>query len=95
MVFIRRKKRASANPESPPRTHPATNIHEVRSPSQTVFTQKQNELFIEKVLQCYQHVAGDELHYIVLGSNESSTEEDMKTSYRSLARQLTLTKTSI
>ena len=31
-------------------------------------------------------MAGDELHFFVLGLNESSTEEDMKKSYRYLAR---------
>ena len=85
MVFVRQKARSGANPESPPRTYPAKNIREVRTPSRTVFTQKHNELFVEQVLQCSQDVVGDELHFFVLGLNESSTEEDNKKSYRSLA----------
>ena len=40
MVFTRQEVRAGANPESPPRTHPGTNIHEVYTPSWTVFTEK-------------------------------------------------------
>ena len=59
MIFTRQKERESANPESPPRTHPATNMSELRTTSRTVFTQKQNELFIEQVLQCSQDVAGE------------------------------------
>ena len=51
MVFIRQKEKAGANPESPPRTHPGTNIREVRTPSRTVFTQEQNELFFQRVVQ--------------------------------------------
>ena len=50
MVFTRQKSRAGANPEYPTRTHPETNIHEVRTPSQTVFTQEQNELFVQQVV---------------------------------------------
>ena len=42
MVFTRQKVRVGENPESPPRTHPETNIIEVHTPSQTVFTQEQN-----------------------------------------------------
>ena len=48
MVFNRQKERVGAITESPPKTHPATNIREVRTPSRTVFTQKQNELLFEK-----------------------------------------------
>ena len=54
MVLTRQKSRADANPESPPITHPEINIHEVRTPSQTVFTQEYNELFVQQVLQYYQ-----------------------------------------
>ena len=39
MVFTRQKARVDANPESPPRTQPEINIHEVRTPSRTVFAQ--------------------------------------------------------
>ena len=42
---------AGENTESPPRTQPEINIHEVRTPSRTVFTQEQNELFIKQVFQ--------------------------------------------
>ena len=87
MLFTRQKARAGANPKSPLRTHPATNIHEVRTPSRKVFTQKQNKELIEQVLQCSQGVAGDELHFFVLGFNKSSTEEYIKKAYRSLAHQ--------
>ena len=62
MVFTRQTSRGGANPESPSRTHPETSIREIRTPSRTVFTQKQNELFIEKVLQCCQDVPGSELN---------------------------------
>ena len=51
MVFTRQKARAGANPESPPRTQPEINMCEVRTPIQTVFTQEQNELFFQQVLQ--------------------------------------------
>ena len=85
MVFTRKKARAGANPESPARTQPGKNIREVRTPRLTVFTQEQNELFIQRVLQYSQGEKGDELHYLVLGLNKSSTGNDMKKSYRSLA----------
>ena len=87
MVFTRQKSRAGANPESPPRTQPGKNIHEVCTPSWTVFTQEQNELFVQRVLQYSQGKEGDELHYHVLGLNESSTEDGMKKVYRNLARR--------
>ena len=51
MVFTRQKSRAGANKESPPITHPETNIREVRTPSRTVFTQENNELFFQQVVQ--------------------------------------------
>ena len=47
MVFTRKKSRAVANPEYPARNQPGTNIREVRTPRRTVFTQEQNELFIQ------------------------------------------------
>ena len=50
MVFTRQKSRADANIESPPRTQPEINIREVGTPSRTVFTQEQNELFFNKFL---------------------------------------------
>ena len=47
MVFTREKVRADENPESPPITHPEINIREVRTPITTIFTQEQNELFVQ------------------------------------------------
>ena len=80
MVFTKQKSRAGENPESPGITQPVTNIREVCTPSRTVFTQEQNNLFIQQVLQYSQEKKSDELHYHVLGLNESSTEDDMKKS---------------
>ena len=51
MVFTRQKERADANTESPPITHQEINMREVRTPSLTVFTQEQNELFVQQVFQ--------------------------------------------
>ena len=51
MVFTRQKSRADSNAESFSRTQPEINIREVRTPSRTVFTQEQNELFVQQVLQ--------------------------------------------
>ena len=78
MVFNRQKSRAVANPEFPARTHPGTNIREGINPRRTVFTREQNDLFIRQVLQYSQEDKSNELHYHVLGLNESSTEDDMK-----------------
>ena len=78
MVFTIQKERASANPESPPRTHPRTNICEVRTPIRTVFAQEQNELYIQRVDLYSQEAEGDEFYYHVLVFNESSTEDNMK-----------------
>ena len=50
MLFTRQKSRLGANPESPPRTHPEKYIREVHTPSRTVFTQEQNELFVQQFL---------------------------------------------
>ena len=49
---------------------------EVRTPSTTVFTQEQNEIFVQKVLQYFQDLEGEVLHYHVLCFNESSEEDD-------------------
>ena len=84
MVFTRQRSRAGANPEYPARTHTGTSIREVRTTRRTVFTQEQNELFIQRVLQYYQEYKGDELQYHVLGLNISSKEDDMKKAYRYL-----------
>ena len=85
MIFNRQKSIAGANPESPQRTQPVTTIIEVRTPSQTVFTQEQTELFVQQVVQSSQEKEGEDLHYRVLGLNNSSTEDDMKKAYRKLA----------
>ena len=94
MVSIRQKARAGANPESPARTRPGTNIPEVRTPRHTVFTRKQNELFIQQILQYYQEEKGDELHYHVLGLNYSSTEYHMKNPIVPWLFNFTLTKSA-
>ena len=85
MVFTRQKERAGANPESTARPQPGTNIREVRTTRRTVFTWEHNKLFIQKFLQYSRDEKGDEFHYLVLGLNESSTEEDMKKAYITLA----------
>ena len=95
IIFTRKKARAGANPESPPRTQPGTNIREVRTPSRTVFTLEQNELFIQQVFKYYQEAEGDELHYLVPGFNDYLIEDDMKKGYCYLARQFHPDKTSI
>ena len=73
IVFTRQKSRAGVNPESPARNRLGTNIRVLRTPIQTIFTQEQNELFIQRVLQYSQEDKGDKLHNNVLGLNESST----------------------
>ena len=83
-VFIRQRAIAGENPESPPRTHQETNIRELRTPSWTVFTQENNKLFVQQVVQYYQDFEGKDFHYRVLGFNESSTEDDMKKAYRKM-----------
>ena len=47
MVFTRKKSRAGANPESPAKTHPGTNIREVSNTRRPVFTREQKDLFIQ------------------------------------------------
>ena len=54
---------------------------EVRTPSQTVFTQEQNELFVQQVVQDAQVLECEVFHYHVLGLNYSSTEDDFKKAY--------------
>ena len=46
MVVTRRRARVGANLESLARTQPGTNIREVRTTRQKVFTREHNELFI-------------------------------------------------
>ena len=78
MVFTRQKARASENTEFPARTQPGKNIREGINPGRPVFTQEQNDLFIQQVHQYSQENKIDEVHYHVLGLNKSSTEDDMK-----------------
>ena len=85
MVFTRKKARAGENTESPARTQPGTNICEGINPGRKVSTQEHNYFFIQRVLQYFQEEKIDELHFHVLGLNESSTEDDMKKVYRYLA----------
>ena len=73
MVFTIQKAKAVANPESPPRNQPETNISEVCTSSRTVFTQEQNKLFFQQVVQYSQDLEVEDLHYHVLCLNESST----------------------
>ena len=69
MVFNRQQSEAGANPESSPITQPEKNKRELRTTSQTVFTQEHNELFVQRVVQYSQENDGYELHYHVLGLN--------------------------
>ena len=85
MLFYRQKARAGANPDSPPITQLETNIREVRTPIRKVFTQEQNELFLQQVVQYSQSLQGEDFHYHVLDLNESSTEDDMKKADRKMA----------
>ena len=78
MVFTRKKSRADANRVSPPRTQHKINICEVQTPSRAVFTQEQNELFVQQVVQDAQGLEGEVLHYHVLGLNYYSIEDYFK-----------------
>ena len=80
IVFNGQKERADANQESSPRTHQEINIREVRTPSQIVFTQENIVLFVQQAVQYSQDLEGEDLHYHVIGLNESSTEDDLKNS---------------
>ena len=73
MVYTRRKERADTNPESPPIIQRAINILEVPTPSRTVFTPEQNELFVQHVFQDAQGLEGEVLYYHIPGFNESAT----------------------
>ena len=85
MVFNRQKERASENQEYPPRTHLETIIRGVRTPSQKVFTQEHNELFVQQVVQYSQEKEDEYLNYHVIGLNKSSTEDNMEKAYPKLA----------
>ena len=80
IVFNGQKERSDANQESSPRNHQEINIREVRTPSQTVFTQENIVLFVQQAVQYSQDLEGEDLHYHVIGLNESSTEDDLKNS---------------
>ena len=95
MVFTRKKARAGANPESPPRIRPGTNIREVHTHIQIVFKKGKKKIFIQRVLQYSQEANGGELHYLVLGLNYSSTEDDMKNPIVLWLLDFTLTEISI
>ena len=88
MLFTIQKARSGANPEYPARTQPGKNIRERSNPRRPVFTREQNGLFIQRVIQYSQVNESNELHYHVLGLNESSTEDDMKKAYLYLALRL-------
>ena len=81
MISTRQKEVSDANPESPPRTHPETNIGGLRSTIWTVFTQEQNELFVQQVVQYSQYLESKYFHYHVLVLNDSSTEDDTNKAY--------------
>ena len=49
MLFNIQKARAGANTESTPRSQPGTNIREVGTPSQIIFTREHNDLLIQQV----------------------------------------------
>ena len=85
MVFTRQKSRADANPEFPPGTQPETNISELRTPSWIVFTQEQNELFVQQVLQFSQDLEDEVLHHHDIYLNESLTNDDLEKAYCKLA----------
>ena len=55
------------------------------NPCKPVFRTEQNDLLIQKVHEFCLHATGEKLNLFVLGLNESSTEADMKTAYRSMA----------
>ena len=95
MLFTIKEWRAGANPESPPRTHSVTNTCEVRTPSRTVFTMEQNELFVQRVVQYCQEKEGDEFLYHALGFNKSSKKDKIKKPIVTWLVNFTLTKISM
>ena len=95
MVFTRQKAIVVADKYSPARSHPGTNTREGRNPRRPVFTREHNGLFIQRVLQYSQRNEKDELHYHVLGLNESSAEDNIKNPIVTWLFDFTLTKISI
>ena len=69
MVPTRQNAKAVANPQSPARIQPGTNIREGSNPIRPFLTWEQNDLFIQQVLQYSQENESDEFHYHVLGLN--------------------------
>ena len=57
------------------------------NPSKTVFNKKQNDLFIQKVRVYSRYSKGGIFNLFLLGLIDSSTEEDLKKSYRSMSLQ--------
>ena len=70
--------RAYANHEYRPRIQHKMNIPEVPTPSRTVFTLEQNELFVQHVVQDAQGLEVEALYYHIIGLNEYATEDDLK-----------------
>ena len=61
--------RADANPKYNPRIQHKINKPEVPTPSRTVFTPEQNELFVQRIVQDTQGLEGKMLYYHILGLN--------------------------
>ena len=95
MLFSRQKSRVDDNPESTPKNQPEINIREVQIPSRTVFTQEQNELFVQQVVQDAQDLEAEVLHYRVFSLNKSSKEDDLKNPIVNWLFNITLTEISI
>ena len=84
MVFPRQKSRADEDPESPLRNQTGINMCEVLTPIQKVFTQEQNELFVQLVLRYSQYLDDEIFYYHVFCLNESATVDGSKEAYRKL-----------
>ena len=95
MIYTRQKSRAGANPESPRIIQHGINIHEVPTPSRTVFTLEQNELFVQRVVQDAQVLEGGFLCCRIIGLNEYETESYLKKPIINWLFDPTLTKISI
>ena len=76
MVYTRRKLRADANLEYPPRIWHEINIHEVPTPSRTVFTPEHYELFVQRIVQETKGLEVEVFYYHIIGLNESATKDD-------------------
>ena len=78
MVYTRQKARADVNPGYLPINHHKINIREVQTISWTVFTQYQNELFVQQVVQDTQGLEDEVFHYHDICLNEYSIKDYMK-----------------